>query len=142
MPSDADDRRSATADELGIADDLARIQTLCESVADALSDLDCAEAAVDVTLAARVVEGLQRGRRMLGSFRRGLVDADEHLQAADDAIPLCPSKLRDARQLIEGVLEERRGEPIVRRERISRCARHLDIVIGDCPNCVSGGRDE
>jgi hypothetical protein len=134
-------RHSATADELGIADDLARIQTLCETVADALSDLDCAEAAVDVTLAARAVEGTQRGRRMLGSYRRALIDADEHLQAADDAIPLCPSKLRDARQLIAGVLEARKGKPVVRRERIGQCARHLDIVIGECPHCA-GGQDD
>ncbi|WP_135535348.1 hypothetical protein [Halostella pelagica] len=140
--SDADaPRRSATAEDLGIAGDLARIEELCETVADALSDLDCAEAAVDATLAARVVEGLQRGRRMLGSFRRGLVDADEHLQAADGAIPLCPSALRDVRQLIQGVLEEREGAPVVRRERVGQCARHLEIVIGDCPHCT-GGQDE
>ena len=139
--SDGDERRSATAKDLGIAEDLARIEELCRDVANALADLDCDEAAIDAHLAARTVRDLQGRRLLLGSYRRFLVDVDEYLEDADDAIPLCPSKLRDARQLIEGVLEERQGEPIVRRERISQCARHQETVIGDCPDCLPGGRD-
>ncbi|WP_323192445.1 hypothetical protein [Halostella sp. PRR32] len=137
--SDADERVGATAAELGIGDDLDHIEALCRDVADALADLDCAEAAVGAHLAARIVEDLQGRRLLLGSYRQFLSDVDDHLQTADDRIPLCPSKLRDARQLIWGVLEARRGEPIVRRERISRCARHHETVIGDCPDCIPGG---